>query len=144
MAQETANKGYSIGDLAKRAACRVETVRYYEREGLIPDPPRSEGGHRIYDADAMKRLTFIRRARELGFTVEQVRSLLGLADSGSYTCAEVRALTLKHRAEVREKLVDLKKLDAVLTDLARECEGQGGQDCAILDALYGPSTGLSR
>lgn len=123
--------GFSIGDLANRAACRVETVRYYEHEGLMPEPPRSEGGHRVYDSDHMKRLTFIRRARELGFTLDQVRSLLGLADSGDYTCADVKAMTLSHRADVQQKLADLKKLDAALADLTIRCGGDLGQECAI-------------
>ena len=136
MEPENNRTGFLIGELAKPAGCRVETVRYYEREGLMPDPPRSEGGHRIYDADHMKRLTFIRRARKLGFTLNQVRSLLGLADSGDYTCADVKALTLSHRADVRDKMADLKRLDAALTDLAHECDGDRGQECAIFDALF--------
>ncbi len=127
---------FLIGELAKRAGCRAETVRFYEREGLMPDPRRSEGGHRMYDAEHMKRLTFIRRARELGFTLNQVRSLLGLADSGDYTCADVKSLTLSHRADVRDKIADLKRLDAALSDLAGECEGDRSQECAIFDALF--------
>jgi len=102
----------------------------------MPDPRRGEGGHRMYDAGHMKRLTFIRRARELGFTLNQVRSLLSLADSGDFTCADVKSLTLSHRADVRNKITDLKRLDVALTDLADECEGDRGQDCAIFDALF--------
>lgn len=127
---------FLIGELAKRAGCRAETVRFYEREGLMPDPRSSQGGHRIYDADHIKRLTFIRRARELGFTLNQVRSLLGLADSGDYTCADVKSLTLSHRADVRDKIADLKRLDAALSNLVDECEGDRGQECAIFDALF--------
>lgn len=136
MELEKTLRAFSIGDLARRAGCRVETVRYYEREGMMPGPPRSQGGHRIYDADHMKRLTFIRRARELGFTLNEVRSLLGLADSGDYTCADVKSLTLNHRADVRDKIADLKRLDAALSDLAGECEGNRSQECAIFDALF--------
>ena len=131
-----AHHAYSIGDLAERTGCRAETVRYYEREGLMPDPPRSGGGHRLYDAEHLKRLNFIRRARELGFTVEQVRSLLGLADSGDFTCAEVKEMTLSHREEVRRKLADLRRLDRALADLAASCEGDSGRECVIFDALF--------
>ena len=135
MESEKAFPGLSIGDLARHAACRVETVRYYEREGLMPNPPRTRGGHRIYDSDHMKRLTFIRRARELGFTLDQVRGLLGLADSGDFACADVKAMTLAHRNDVRQKLADLKRLDTALADLAGRCQASQGQDCAIFDAL---------
>jgi MerR family mercuric resistance operon transcriptional regulator len=136
MDPENMRPGFSIGDLARRAGCRVETVRYYEREGLMPDPPRSEGGHRIYDADHMKRLSFIRRARQLGFTLDQVRSLLGLADSGDYTCADVKSATLSHREDIRGRIADLERLDAALTGLAKACDGNLGQDCAIFEALF--------
>ncbi len=126
----------SIGDLARRAGCRVETVRYYERAGLMPDPPRTEGGHRIYEPDHMKRLSFIRRARELGFTLDQVRSFLDLADVGDFACADVKQMTLAHRIEVQKKIAGLKKLDLALADLAAKCEGDQGPDCAIFDALF--------
>lgn len=134
-----ANRGLpylTIGEVARRAACRVETVRYYEHAGLMPDPPRTKGGHRAYSADHMKRLTFIRRARELGFTLDQVRSLLDLAESDDFACADVKAMTLSHKQDVRRKMADLKRLDAALADLAGRCEGDRGQDCAIFDALF--------
>lgn len=130
------NQAYSIGLLARRAGCRVETVRYYEREGLMPDPPRSEGGHRLYRTEHMKRLTFIRRARALGFTIEQVRGLLDLADSGAFTCADVKKMTLSHREEVKRKISDLKSLDRALAALAASCEGDNSRNCAIFDALF--------
>lgn len=136
MAAGKNHSAYSIGDLAERTGCRAETVRYYELAGLMPDPPRSAGGHRLYEAGHLKRLNFIRRARELGFTVEQVRSLLALADSGDFTCADVKGMTLGHRDVVRRKLADLRRLDRALADLAAQCEGDGGRDCAIFDALF--------
>ncbi len=136
MGPEHMRHGFSIGELAGRARCRVETVRYYEREGLMPDPPRSRGGHRVYDSDHMKRLSFIRRARELGFTLDQVRSLLGLADTGDYTCADVKSATLSHREDIRGRIADLERLDAALTGLAKACDGNPGQDCAIFGALF--------
>ncbi len=126
----------TIGSLAKRADCRVETIRFYERAGLMPAPPRSPGGHRLYGRQHMKRMTFIRRARKLGFTLNEVRRLLGLADSGDFTCTEVKAETLRHRADVRRKIAELKRLDAALDVIATRCDGGTGKDCAIFDALF--------
>lgn len=126
----------TIGSLAKRADCRVETIRFYERAGLMPAPPRSPGGHRLYGRQHMKRMTFIRRARKLGFTLNEVRRLLGLADSGDFTCTEVKAETLRHRADVRRKIAELKRLDAALDAIAIRCDGGTGKDCAIFDALF--------
>ena len=136
MASRRTGADLAIGDLARRAGCRVETVRYYERAGLMPAPPRTAGGHRVYGAGHMKRLAFIRRARELGFPLDQVRGLLELADSGDFTCGDVRAMTLGHRDDVRRRMADLRRLDAALAALAAQCEGGGGRDCAILDALF--------
>jgi MerR family mercuric resistance operon transcriptional regulator len=126
----------TIGALSKRTGCNIETIRYYERIGLIPKPPRTEGGHRVYDEDQLKRLTFIRRSRELGFTLDQVRGLLGLVDGGDYTCAEVNAFTLGHRDEIRRKIADLRKLEKVLTDMASQCDGGAVPDCPVIDALF--------
>ena len=129
-------KPFTIGALSKGTGCHIETIRYYERIGLMPKPPRSPGGHRLYEEDHLRRLTFIRRSRELGFTLEEVRGLLRLVDGGSYTCAEVKALTLDHAAEVRRKVADLRKLERVLKEMAAECDGGEVPDCPIIDALY--------
>jgi len=125
-----------IGALSKRTGCKVETIRYYERIGLLPDPPRSEGGHRIYSLEHLKRLTFIRRGRELGFTLDEIRTLLGLVDGGNYTCGEVKALTLEHLQEIRKKISDLKRLEESLTAIAAECEGGSVPKCPIIDTLF--------
>lgn len=124
------------GEISKRTGCHIETVRYYERIGLLPPPPRSEGGHRIYNRDHLKRLNFICRSRELGFTLKQVRGLLQLVDGGSYTCAEVREFTLDHVAEVKRKVADLRKLERVLKEMAAQCEGVTVPDCPIIDTLF--------
>ena len=129
-------KPFTIGALSKGTGCHIETIRYYERIGLMPKPPRSPGGHRLYQDDHLRRLTFIRRSRELGFTLEEVRGLLRLVDGGSYTCAEVKALTLDHAAEVRRKVADLRKLERVLKEMAAECEGGEVPECPIVDALF--------
>lgn len=127
----------TIGSLARRAGSNVETVRYYERIGLLPEPPRSEGGHRLYGEEHVRRLAFIRRSRELGFAIDEVRGLLAICDSGDYTCSEVKATTLQHRAAVRCKIADLQRLDSMLSSVATRCAGDAGQDCPILDALFG-------
>lgn len=136
MAKRKNLPGFSIGDLARHAGCRVETIRYYEGEGLMPAPPRTEGGHRVYGGADMKRLTFIRRARELGFELDQVRGLLALADSDDFCCADVKAVTLEHLQAVRRRVSALNRLDVALSDLAAQCPGGNGKDCAILDALF--------
>ena len=126
----------TIGVLSRRTGCKVETIRYYERIGLLPAPSRSAGGHRLFGEDHLKRLTFIRRGRELGFSLDDIRGLLGLVDGGAYTCAEVKAVTLEHLGEVRRKLADLRRLERVLKGMAAECEGGAVPDCPVIDALF--------
>jgi len=125
-----------IGALSEQTGCNIETIRYYEREGLLPNPPRTEGGHRVYDKEHLKRLTFIRRSRELGFALEEVRGLLRMVDGEHYSCAEVKSLTLDHLKDVRGKLTDLKKLEKVLKQLADQCTGDATPDCPIVEALF--------
>ncbi len=127
---------FGIGALSEQTGCNIETIRYYEREGLLPNPPRTEGGHRVYDEEHLKRLTFIRRSRELGFTLEEVRGLLRMVDGEHYTCAQVKSLTLDHLEDVRGKLADLKKLEKVLKQLAGRCTGDETPDCPIVEALF--------
>lgn len=127
---------YSIGALSAETGVNIETIRYYERIGLMPAPPRTEGRHRIYDIVHLKRLRFIRRSRELGLSLDQVRALLGLAGVHALTCAEVKDLAEQHIAEIRQKVKDLKRLERVLTDLAARCHGRKVPECPILDALY--------
>ena len=102
----------SRGSLAKETGVNIETIRYYEKIGLMPDPARSSGGHRIYDQSHTKRLSFIRRSRELGFTLQEIRELLELVDGGDYTCAEVRDRTLYHLDDVAQKIRDLQKMQS--------------------------------
>jgi MerR family mercuric resistance operon transcriptional regulator len=134
---------FGIGTLAKRAGVKIETIRYYEQSELMPDPPRTEGGHRLYTGDHLKRLVFIRRCRELGFTMEEVRDLLKLVDGGGYTCGEVQAITLERAASVRRKIKDLRRLERTLTRIASTCEGGTVPACPIIDALLDPDTRLA-
>ena len=129
------DRRYPIGVLSRETGVNIETIRYYERIGVMPAPPRTEGRQRVYDEDHLKRLTFIRRGRELGFTLDQIRDLLGLVRGHGLTCAEVKAMTVGHVADIRRKVKDLKRLERVLGDLAAQCHGKGVPDCPILDAL---------
>jgi len=131
---------FPIGVVSARTGVNIETIRYYERIGLVPAPPRTEGRQRAYDEDHLKRLAFIRRGRELGFSLDQIRDLLGLVRGHELTCADVKTLTEQHVADIRRKLKDLKKLEHVLNDLAARCHGKEVPDCPILDTLGGRAT----
>ncbi len=126
--------------IAERTGVHIETVRYYERIGLLPAPPRSEGGHRIYDEDLLRRLNFIRRCRELGFTLDEVRGLLLLVDGGDYTCGEVEVFTFAHLGKVRRKLADLKRMEKVLREMIARCEGGEVPECPVIEALFKESS----
>ncbi|MEO1264892.1 MAG: helix-turn-helix domain-containing protein [Pseudomonadota bacterium] len=125
-----------IGELSKRTGVHIETIRYYERSGVMPKPPRSERGQRTYDETFVRRLAFVSRSRQLGFSLDEIRSLLGLVDEHEYTCADVRELTLKHAAEARRKIADLRKLERTLKDMAAQCHGDRVPDCPIVDNLF--------
>jgi len=132
--------GNSIGRLSSESGVHVETIRFYERAGLMPEPPRSRGGHRLYDQRHLDRLRFIRRGRELGFTLEEIRELLRLVDGG-FTCGEIRSITLAHADSVRAKIADLERLERTLRDLARRCDADETPDCPIIEALFEPEHG---
>ncbi len=136
MAKTATKTEVSIGGLAKQSAVNIETIRYYEKIGVMPKPARSASGYRLYTADHLKRLTFIRRGRELGFGLDELRGLLRLVDGHSYTCAEVRAQTLDHVAGIRQKIADLRRLERVMTSVASHCSGRKVPDCPIIDALF--------
>ena len=104
----------AIGELSRRTECNIETIRYYERIGLLPQPHRQGGRFRRYDADDVARLRFIRRARQLGFTLDEVRALMRLAHTnGDQVRAEVRSLAAAHVAEIRAKITDLQAMERV-------------------------------
>lgn len=124
------------GQLSKQTECNIETIRYYEQIALLPEPRRSEGGHRLYSQDDLKRLTFVLRSRDLGFNLDEIRGLLELVDGGDFTCTEVRAITSAHLSDVQDKLKDLRRLERVLKKMVSECEGRKVPDCPIIDALY--------
>ena len=125
----------SIGELAERSGVRVPTVRYYERAGLVRPVPRSEGGHRLYEGRDVERLTFIRRGRELGFSLEAIRGLLRLAEDHDRPCKEVDAIVETHLQDVHEKLASLHALERALTDLLQNCGRTIIHDCRVIAAL---------
>jgi len=125
----------TIGALSKRTGVKIETIRYYERIGIMPNPPRTEGGQRIYQATHTQRLTFIYRSRELGFSIEEIRSLLQLVEGGEISCSEVLDKTLGHLQEIQKKIADLQRMENVLQEMASKCSGNDVPDCPILEAL---------
>jgi MerR family mercuric resistance operon transcriptional regulator len=125
-----------IGAPSKGTGCNIETIRYYERIGLLPRPARTEGGHRMYGMGHLKRLGFIRRARDLGFTVEEIRALLRLVDERDQPCAEVQEVAVRHLADVRAKVAALRKMERVLKEMVARCETGGPPDCPLIEALF--------
>lgn len=129
-------EGLSIGSLSQQSGVNIETIRYYEKIGVMPKPGRSAGGYRVYAPEHVKRLHFIRRGRELGFSLEELRGLLRLVDGHSYTCAEVHALTVEHLTDIRQKIVDLKRLERVMSNMAASCSRDQIPECPVIDALF--------
>lgn len=135
MGRHMASKPTTIGDLAKATGTKVETIRYYERIGLLPAPARTEGNYRAYSFEHVGRLSFIRRARDLGFTLDQVRVLLSLSDQKDQSCETVDQIAREHLAEVDQKIADLRSLRRELATIIGQC-GQGTiADCRIIEAL---------
>lgn len=122
------------GALSRRSGVHVETIRYYERIALLPATPRTAGGHRVYCDLHLRRLVFIRRSRALGFTLQEVRTLLGLAEAGA-SCGDVRDTALAHVGKIRRKIADLRRMERTLAETAARCAGGEAPDCPILDAL---------
>ena len=129
-----ASGAIQIGELSRRTGCNIETIRYYERIGLLPTPSR-RGRFRSYAREDVARLSFVRRARELGFTLDDVRALLGLANGGESRCADVRDLAASHLKDVRERIADLERMERVLADSVRACDAGLEPGCPLLDAL---------
>jgi MerR family mercuric resistance operon transcriptional regulator len=132
-----ARAAMSIGAAARRAGVNIETIRYYERAGIVPKPARTAGGQRVYGAADADRLAFVRRARELGFTLGEIRALARLAAGPGAACDEVLAMTRAHLAQVRQKLRDLARLEAVLARLAAQCGRGRPRACPVIEALAG-------
>lgn len=132
-----AERAFPIGELSRRTGCNIETIRYYERIGLVPAPPR-RGRYRSYGQDDVGRLGFVRRARELGFTLDEVRALLGLAADGQASCAEARDLAAAHLKDVRTRIADLRCMERVLAETVRACDAGDDACCPLTAALSSP------
>src|SRR5712692_2514523 len=125
----------AIGRVSQRTGMNVETIRYYERVGLLPQTARSSGGYRLYGVGQIKRLSFIRRARALGFSIDEIRTLLRLADERKRPCAEVRIVAEAHLADVRAKIADLEAMERVLKETVARCAKGAGSHCPMIEAL---------
>lgn len=123
------------GVLAKRSGVNAETIRYYEKIELMPEPGRNSGGHRIYEEVHLQRLCFIRRCREMGFTLEEIRELLSLVDREQVSCEHVQQIAEDHVLSIRQKIKDLQRMQGTLRDLAKQCSGENVPECPIIDAL---------
>ena len=124
-----------IGELSKRSGVNIETIRYYERVHLLPPPPRTASGRRLFGMNELRILVFIRRARELGFSLNEIRTLLRLGGPEKASCREVREVATHHLEQIRSKLRDLKRLERLLATTVAGCSGRSAPDCPVLDIL---------
>src|SRR5258708_18909885 len=118
-----------IGELSKRSGVNIETIRYYERVKMLAPPPRTSSGRRVYDSQDLRILVFVRRSRELGFSLDQIRALLRLGGPEKASCREVRAVAAHHLEDIRKKLRDLQKLERLLARTVTLCSGGTAPDC---------------
>lgn len=126
-----------IGELSRRSGVNIETIRYYERVKVLPPPPRSANGRRVYGPAETRTLAFIRRSRELGFTLDEIRTLLTLsAYNGGGVCAEASSLATRHLVEVRAKIADLRAMEKALAAAVRQCEAGEAPGCPVIDTLW--------
>ena len=135
---------YKIGEVASRAGVNKETVRYYEKRELIPEPDRRRSGYRIFTKRHIDQIKFIKRAQELGFTLSEIKELLELRLDGNTSCEQIRKKAESKRAEVKEKIKDLEGIKTVLGDLIESCKADGTtEECVILNALEGEKDELT-
>jgi Hg(II)-responsive transcriptional regulator len=124
------------GELAKRAGVNIETLRFYERRGLLPEPPRRESGYREYPSEDVRLIRFIKRAQELGFSLGEIKELLALRVQAGTTCTDVRERAQRKLSDVRQKIADLKAIERALRKLTASCTGRGPlTQCPILENL---------
>ncbi len=127
---------YKIGVIARKTGLGAETIRYYEQIGILPEPERAANGYRLYDDQHLKRLRFVKRARELGFSLDKVRSLLSLSEQKDMTCRSVRTIAEEHLNEVRRNIADLQAMEELLEAAVQPCPGDSSTVCPILDVLF--------
>lgn len=124
------------GELARRSGCHFETIRYYERMGLLPSPPRNKGGYRRYGFEHLRRLRFIVHSRALGFPIEELRSLLDLIDRREVSCDKVKASAERHLSAIRERIDSMRKMEQVLEETLQRCSGDDVPECPLIDMLF--------
>jgi MerR family transcriptional regulator, mercuric resistance operon regulatory protein len=127
--------GIPIGELSRLTGVNIETIRYYEKIKILRPPPRTEGGRRVYGPTETRLLAFIRRGRELGFGLDDIRALLTLGAPGKASCADVREIAAHHLGDIRTKIDDLRKLERLLAKTIAQCSGSRVPDCPVLDIL---------
>src|SRR5215472_18705593 len=125
----------AIGELSELTGVNIETIRYYERTKVLPAPPRTTSGRRVYQSADVRTLAFLRRARELGFSLDEIRALLRLGGPEKASCREVRRIATHHLEDIRAKLSDLRKLERLLARTVAQCTGTSAPDCPVLDIL---------
>jgi MerR family transcriptional regulator, mercuric resistance operon regulatory protein len=124
-----------IGELSRLSGVNIETIRYYERIKMVPAPQRTASGRRVYGVPELRMLAFIRRSRELGFSLNEIRALLRLGAPGRASCSEVKVIATHHLDDIRAKLSDLKKLERLLAKTVARCSGKKVPNCPVLDIL---------
>lgn len=127
--------GLTIGKLSELTGVNIETIRYYERTSVLPAPPRTSSGRRVYQSPDVRTLAFLRRARELGFSLDEIRALLRLGGPEKASCKEVRLIAGHHLDDIRAKISDLRKLERLLTRTIAQCTGTTAPVCPVLDIL---------
>jgi len=129
------SRAFLIGEVSASTGINMETIRYYERIGLVPKPPRSAGGRRNYDGTDLQRLAFVRRCRDIGFSIDDIRSLLTLAAPGHRSCSSVQIIAENHCKSIETRIADLVRLHALLSVTIKQCSGKKVPQCAVLDML---------
>jgi MerR family mercuric resistance operon transcriptional regulator len=131
----TRAEGLTIGQLSQLTGVNIETIRYYEKIRVLPVPSRAENGRRVYGPTERRILAFVRRSRELGFSLDEVRALMRLGGPQKASCREVREIAANHLDDVRAKINDLRKLERLLTKTVAQCTGTTAPECPVLDIL---------
>ena len=129
------SRGMPIGELSRLTGVNIETIRYYEKIRMLKPPPRTEGGRRVYGPAETRLLAFIRRGRELGFGLDDIRALLALGAPGKAACADVREIAAHHLDDIRSKIADLRKLERLLAKTIAQCSGRRVPNCPVLEIL---------
>lgn len=128
-------RGGLIGGVSAQTGVNIETIRYYERIGLMAKPERTKAGRRMYEPSEAARLLFIRRARDLGFSIGNIRTLLDLTEPSHISCGEFRSMAVSHKQLIDRKIADLSRLSGILDNAISRCSGEDAPDCPVFDML---------